>query len=383
MAERTHEPNGEPTVDEAALTPEGYPADVHADVSASDLELFCKKLLDPDDQFGEHTYGGWPPEGEMGNVYPIFFTPDELSDTYGKLYDDHGTRYSPFAGALEPIFRPERDIEACNAPLSRWRSRFPEIRFCGYAIYTDDRTYCKHHRGRINNMKTAEEQLQTGLFTKSIDNFYDQLGPWKRLIGWGTFESLMGESTTEFAPEYQVREFDFGDEDVRPDGVEEDGILRLRCGYPTQHVDPALSLYVAAMMSVQMMTVQPRIMFENREAGEGMMETKTIEAAQLTAPPSEHDPSPQEFETLETWSEHHLNLPFSRLVRDQPKLLERGGVDPEADSENDSVDADDIVLEIQADPDEVDTTDVTGDPNEFEDMKPESQRIVEHATDDE
>jgi hypothetical protein len=139
------------------------------------------------------------------------------------------------------------------------------------------------------------------------------------------------------------------------------------------------------MQSVQMIMIQPRIMYENEEEGEGMMESRTIEKAQLTAPPSEHDPSPQEFKTIESWSEHHLNLPLSRLVTDRPKLLERGGVvvDPEGDS--DDVNADDIVLEIDADPENIETKEDTGtDPNHLgDDLTSESQKIVDKTSTDE
>jgi len=133
-------------------------------------------------------------------------------------------------------------------------------------------------------------------------------------------------------------------------------------------------------MGVQMITVQPRIMFEDEDEGERMMESKTIETAQLTAPPSEHDPSPQEFKTLETWSEHHLNLPLSRLVTDRPKLLERGGVGVDADDKNETMAGDDLVLEIQADHEGTETGDGGTDPNAFEDYKSESERIVEHTS---
>jgi len=231
--------------------------------------------------------------------------------------------------------------------------------------------------------KSAEAHLQSGMYTKTVDHMYDSLNPWKKLVGWGTFESLMGEASYEYAPEYEERDLDFSEEPIVPDDCDEDGILTVKMGYPTDHGDRALSLYVAAMKTVQMISVQPQIMAENPEEGVGMMETKSVESAQLTAPPSEHDPSPQQFKTLETVGEHHLNLPLSRLVTDRPKLLEYGGVptDAEADSDDD-VSADDIVLEIEADPDTVQTEeDDPSDPNQFRELKAESERILE-STDD-
>lgn len=362
------------------VTADEYPA--RCDCTDDQLQTLKEWFEDDDRQYGVAVRGDWPPSDEHDNVYPIWYTPDDLSDTYDKLYDKNN-RFNPFGGNKEPVTRGENTMEVCNAPLSRWRHRYPNIRFCGQTV-DPDKTYCRFHQNREALMKTAEEQMQTGLFAQSIDHVYANLGPWKRLFGWGSFESLMGESTYEFGVEYEPREFDFSDHALVPDDADEDGILEVRCGYPTQYTDPALSLYVAAMMGVQMITVQPRIMYENESEGERMMESKTIETAQLTAPPSEHDPSPQEFETLETWSEHHLNLPLSRLVTDRPKLLERGGVDTDAEDDSDDVDAQDIVLEVEADPESVDTSEGGTDPNiaasDGNDPRSESEKIVDKTT---
>lgn len=359
--------------------PEEYPA--RCDVSRTDLERIRERFLDDEDPFAERIDTGWPPEDSAGNVYPIWFEADDLTER-GDLLDHNGNHYKAFSGNLEPIEREEWG--ACNAPLSYWRERYPNIRYCGRISnsYDEEYTYCPTHKGRDNVMKSAEEHIQTGLWTKTVDHLYEHVGPWKKLVGWGTFESLMGESAYEFGVEYRARTFDFSDEPVQPDDADDEGQLHARCGYPTQHADPALSLYVAAMMGVQMISVQPRVMFEDREAGEGMMESKTVEAAQLTAPPSEHDPSPQQFETLETWSEHHLNLPLSRLVTDRPKLLERGGVSTEAAEADDGVSQDDITLEIQADPEGIDTTEGGSDPNALgDDYTAESEKIAASAGD--
>lgn len=194
----------------------------------------------------------------------------------------------------------------------------------------------------------------------------------------------MGESRYTFAPEYEVRELDFGDEPLVPDDADEDDVLEVKFGYPTDHPKRALMLYVAAMQTVQMVSVQPRIMDEIGP-DQGMMESKTVEKAQLTAPPSEHDPTPQEFETIETWSEHHLNLPLSRLIKDQPRLLEMGGVvtDPEEDA--DTIGSDNLVMElpVEAETDGIESTSTGTDPNFLgEDGKGESEHILEKASDE-
>jgi hypothetical protein len=285
---------------------------------------------------------------------------------------------------MEPFIDEEND--RCNAPLNDWRDRYPEIRYCGCYANThggEGYTYCATHKGR-KMVKSAEEMMQTGYFTASVDHLYENLDPWKKLMGWGTFESLMGESRYTFAPEYERRSLDFSEEPLQPDECDEEGVLEVEFGYPTDHPKRALMLYVAAMQTVQMVSIQPRIMDEST-AGEGMMESKTVEKAQLTAPPSEHDPSPQEFETIETWSEHHLNLPLSRLISDQPNLLEMGGVVTDPEDDTDSVGSDDLVLElpVEGETDGIESTSSGTDPNHFgEDLTAESEKILEATEDD-
>lgn len=366
-----------------ALTPESYPT--RCDATAEELAELKRLFDDDDEELGTSVHGDWPPSDKNGNVYEIWFTPDDLNDRCD-LRDSHGNNYNPFSGNLEPYTDDTAPI--CNFPLNNWRDRYPNIRLCGHYCHkdltdSDQDNYqnCRFHQGM--SPKTAEDHLQTGAYVKTVDHLYDKLSPWKKLVGWGTFESLMGESTFEYGVEYQERTLDFSDEPIVPDDTEEGGELTLKMGYPTQHGDRALSLYVAAMKTVQMISVQPRIMEENPEEGVGMMETKSVESAQLTAPPSEHDPSPQQFKTLETVGEHHLNLPLSRLITDRPKLLEYGGVPTDTEHEDDDVSADDIVLEIEADPDGVETEDNTSsDPNSFEGYTAQSERIVESTSDE-
>jgi len=374
------------------LDPETYPA--RCDATADQLETLRDWFNDPEHEFGERLDHEWPPVDAEGNVYPIYFTPDDINSR-GGLYDSSGNRYRAFGGNLVPTDR--EDCDVCNAPLNNWRDRYPEIRYCGATTY-EGRTFCRHHKTRIDpseiptmtdtdveNVSSAEELVQTGLFTTTIDHFYADLDPLKKLFGWGAFESLMGESAYEFAVEYEVKAFDFSDAEIVPPSIapqlNEDDEAIIKCGYPTEKLDPALSLYMAAMMGIQMITVQPRIMYENEEEGERMMESKTIETAQLTAPPTEHDPSPQEYKTLETWSEHHLNLPLSRLVTDRPKLLERGGVGIDVEDAADEMSGDDIVLSVQADPEGVDTEEGGTDPNAFPDNTAPSEEIVDKAGD--
>lgn len=354
------------------LTPESYPA--KCTIGTDELQKLKEALMEHED-WKSHVEE-WPPTDAHGNVYPIYFTVDELNSR-GELLDSNYNNYNPFAGNLEPRLG---EYNFCNAPLSNYSERYPEIRYC--PLYLNDQEndqFCRNHKSRKNLMKTAEEALQTGVYSKSLDHVYENLGAWQQLFGWGLFESLLGESTYEFGEEYKQMEFDFSDEEFEPDGVADDGTFICEVAYPTQHLDPSLSLFAAAMMGVQIIEVQSKVMDETGE-DEGMMESKTIETAQLTAPPSEYDSSPQEFKTLETWSEHHLNLPLSRLITDRTKLLKRGGVTVDPEDKDDSIDADEVVLEIEADADNMETTDeTTGDPNAFgKDMTPQSQKIADN-----
>lgn len=354
------------------MEPSDYPAE--CSISSEELQRVKDHYLDEDTEFGSRAEG-WPPEDGHGNVYPIWFTVDELNEK-GYLTDHNGNDYSPFTGICEPVI--DGDYDYCNAPLKGYTTRYPEVRYCSQFVPgIEDRYYCSTHK-REGIMKSAEELMQTGLFAKTVDHFYEKLDPWRRLVGWGTFESLMGESNYEFAPEPQPRELDFSDSEFQPEAVNEDGILEVEYNYPTDHSNKAMYLFVAAMQSVQMLSVQPEIMAENREEGEGMMESRTIEAAQLTSP-TENDPT-QQYKTIETWSEHHLNLPFSRLIKDQPRLLDLGGVTTDPEEADDGLDSDDIVLEIQADADGLDTVEGGNDPNAFEGQLSESERIQQSAS---
>lgn len=365
------------------VDPDEYPAD--CTIAADELTELKDTLTDDANSDWPSYVEDWPPSDANDNVYDIWFTLNDLNGE-GYLVDSDGRTYDPFAGNLTP--RSIDSGEFCNTPLSKWRDRYPNIRFCG--IYIDERvdydTFCKLHQGRKNTMKTAEEITQTGFYHKTLDHLYAKLTPWQRLFGHGVYESLLGQSNYDFAVEYQEDTFDFSEEDFRPPDCGEDGHLEVKCGYPTQHLDASLSLFAAAMMGVQMISVQPKIMEEDRENGEDMMESKTIETAQLTAPPSEHDPSPQQYKTLETWSEHHLNLPLSRLVNDRKKLLKMGGVSTDPEETSDDIGDADIVVNLEAEGDEIDTTDDTGtDPNHYAvdgEVESQSQQIVDNINDE-
>jgi len=175
----------------------------------------------------------------------------------------------------------------------------------------------------------AKEMLQHGAYTKTREHLYDKCDVWNKVLMHGLFESLLAESVHEFSTEFEEREFDFSDEDDVPPQANDDDILLLEVPHATEKLDKAKALWCAAVDTVKAINVNAKI-------AEDMMEVESTEHAQLTSP-TEEDPS-QTFKTLTEKKEHHLNLAYSRLIRDKKELLSYGGVvtGTEADEESNS-----------------------------------------------
>lgn len=357
--------------------PDEYPK--RCTISAEELEAL-KRELTYNENFICYTEE-WPPTDYNGLVYPIWFKLEDLGER-GRLSDHNGRDYNPFTGNLVPTPTSKNGSEKCNVPVSGYRERYPNARYCSAGVVKGSDA-CKAHQHRRNMAKTAEEHLQTGFFSSSIDHLFANLDPMKKMFAWGTFESLMGMSNYEFAPEYRTRQLDFSNSDIQPDHINDDGTLDVDFAYPTQYLHPALALYQAACQEMKILSVQPLLMKEDEKSGP--MERHTVQQAQLTSP-TESDPS-QHFEKIEGLEEHHLNLPLSRVIKDQKRLLKLGGVevDPSSESNSDQNFVEgDVVLEIDAeseipgvDAGKSDHQEDVTDPNKFRDMKPESQRIVD------
>ena len=301
-----------------------------------------------------------------GNTYPTSWYDEADLDENGYLTDSNGRDYRPNQGSLEPI------DGRCNAPLTNWRERYPERRYCGQIIPVgQDWTFCSTHRSR-ESMKSAREMLDTGLFTESFDHLYEALDPYKQIMAYGLWSSLMEDSEYSFETTTEAETFDFSDVDCpAPPEANEDGVVALTVEYPSSHGDRGLHLWCAALDTVKMVTVQSKIMSETNG---GVMENTETTQAQLTSP-TEDDPT-QEFRTIEELSEHHLNLPYSRLTRDREKLLRYGGVSVDQAATSVGGDVDELVLEVSADPE----TDAD-DPAPNTTREPESKKIVEKVTD--
>jgi len=260
---------------------------------------------------------------------------DRWVDSNGHVYDPETGSRSPQGGR-------------CNAVVTNYAERYGERRYCGQlpkSKFDDDvdHEFCTHHEDRAAARTSAEEMLQHGAASKSRDHTYRGLEPWDKLLVHGLHESLLGESTKEFAPAHEVKEFDFSDAAVKPArGHVEGDIYRFTVAHATEQIDREMALWAAAVDGVKMLNV-------NAEIAEDAMSVETVEQAQLTSP-TDSDPT-QEFRTIEGMEEHPLNLAYSRLARDRKELLQYGGVPVDGATSDDSavVEGLDALTVVQAD----------------------------------
>lgn len=272
--------------------------------------------------------------------------PEDVQDE--KAIDDDGLPYNADAGNREP------EEGRCNAILRKWRERYNEPRFCAQLPYSQfgndvEHDYCYTHSNRAHMDTISAEELTHGLSAKSRDHLFRNLDAWKQVYAYGVFESLMGDSSYEFAPEHDVREFDFSNSDVEPtiDG-QEGPIYEVAVPFATQFKDREIALLSAAIDSIKMMEVQS-IIWEDE------MRTETTAEADFTTTEvvgEDGGGTVKSWQTIEEFNEHYLNLPYSRLVRDRADLLEYGGVETteSADESNVSVAELDSLMTPQADP---------------------------------
>lgn len=257
---------------------------------------------------------------------------------HGNPIDTNGIPFNPHAGSSEPV------DGRCNALLRNWRDRYGSKRYCTklpLKKFEDDvdHGFCKTHRQAADLRMQAGELFEHGLEAKTLYHLYDRIDEWKRVFAYATYDQLLDESIFDFNPDYETREFDFSDADDStpiPPGVDDSGILELEVPYATQYGDAAMALWVAAMMRVQQLNVQEIIVRND-------MQSKSVEHADLVAP---EGAQPYHM-TIEEWSEHHLNLPFDRLLRSRDRLLERGGVGVE---DEDDVDESGVTMQFFNDP---------------------------------
>jgi len=267
----------------------------------------------------------------------------------GRCRDQWGD-YNPTAGSDTPV------EGRCNALLSHWRTRYGEKRYCTqypqeHWMPSDHERdaedyFCQLHSGRTNIIMRAKELFQHGMYAQSREHVYDKLEPWDKLLCHALHESLLSDSTFEFAPEFEERTFDFTDAETVPSQADGSDTLVVEVPHATEYIDRAHILWCAAVDTMKMLKANAKI------AGSDMEVTST-EHAQLTSP-TEDDPS-QVYRTIEETKEHHLNLAYSRLVKDRKELLSYGGVvtGTEADEEESSLVVENFTT-VEADPEAVD-----------------------------
>lgn len=250
---------------------------------------------------------------------------DDYTHKEGYEVDSNGRGYDPDAGSTEPI-----DCR-CNALLTNWEERYGEKRYCSQIVPTrydeDFGQFCSNHRGREELYMHAKESLKHGLFCKTVHHFYDKVDPHEKVFIYGLYDQLLSDSEYDYDVEYREEHFDFGEgnfsegvdsEQIRAlfsEHLTDDDLFPIEVPNPTKLHDHSLALWNAAVFTVNMTRVNA-ILTQND------MQSKTVSHANLTAPSE----TGQEYRTIEEWTEHHLNLPLSRLVRDRKELLEYGGV---------------------------------------------------------
>ena len=280
--------------------------------------------------------------------------PEDLHDNINsedvddsKPLDDEGVPYDPDAGSTSPV------EGRCNALLNKWRQRYAEPRYCSQVPMDDDpgvsveHNYCEHHQGRYNMDTISAEKLTHGISTKTREHLFDNLEVHKQVYAYGVFESLMGDSEYEFAPEYDTHIFDFSEAPFMPDIANDDGRVSVQIPYATQYKDREIALLAAAIDSIKMMDAQSII-------AESRMRTKTTSEAEFTTSTVVGEGgggTPKSWQTIEEYNEHYLNLAYSRLVRDRASLLEYGGVETDADEDGTDVAIADLDALTEPEPD--------------------------------
>lgn len=266
--------------------------------------------------------------------HPSFY--DDNHDSRPR--DSNDREYNPWAGSQTPT------EGKCNALLTNYEERYDEKRYCmgfptAHFNVKDPSQFCKHHKYRESFMKHAKEMFKHGLSSQSIMHIFDKLDAMKKLLALGTFDSLVSDSSYDFAPERHEHYIDFSEyEKPIPLEIEaeldEDGRLGIEIPVPTDNIHRCLALYHAAIDEIKKINVNETLI------AEGLDHTTEI--------PTEHG-------TQEDYDEHPLNLPYSRLVKDHKDHLVYGGIDVEGKTEDSvSVSAsEDLILNVNPDPEAV------------------------------
>lgn len=174
-------------------------------------------------------------------------------------------------------------------------------------LHDEDRGVPEGHGAPKGNSNA----LKHGLYMDESD-YFDAIEPVEQMFILAKYDELLDSSMLDFAPEWTEYQYDAAS---IPFEVEHETIVLL-VPVPTRRKDNARALWLASTFMLRIMKIDA-ITLE-----EGMRVERTSHA-KLKKPDSEGE---QEFETVEQYKEHCLNLPLSRLIRDRSELLEYGGI---------------------------------------------------------
>ncbi|MFH5799794.1 hypothetical protein [Haladaptatus sp. CMAA 1911] len=165
----------------------------------------------------------------------------------------------------------------------------------------------------------ARELQATGIHCKTVFHAFDGFDPLMRMLAYSKFDNLLDESIYNFDPNYYVKYLDFSDHEGRyivAEYLDDEGVLHLDVPHPTQNTHRAIKgLWEAAVNAVISLNVQSKL-------AKCDLEKEIVSDSELIF----DDDRDHEWAELTEMTEHHLNLPYDRLVRQHSDLLELGGV---------------------------------------------------------
>ncbi|RJT03858.1 hypothetical protein D3261_10460 [Halococcus sp. IIIV-5B] len=181
------------------------------------------------------------------------------------------------------------------------------------------------------------------------------------LVLWGEylqssiydFDNTMTEKTIDFSRD------DYDDE--IPDVADDDGKLVLDVRAPSNHRIRAMPLWRAAVNDVIMTEINVEIAVNN-------LTKEKVVGSRLLKPSPNNDLDEPEWKTVTEEVEHHLCLPYHRLIGEQKHLLKRGGVSWGATDDVEEVDS---VVEIDMG--------LVDDPLSSDEVQPESFNDLDSA----
>jgi len=279
--------------------------------------------------------------------YPVWQDDDDV--WHGK--DEHG-QFHLDAGSPTPVNSDDYNYEPCGAVLTYTFDRYGERRYCeGMALSNFDEDahdrehddFCKVHQSRGSIQESIQERSKHLAFAASFETMFEYLDVHKKVLAIEMFRSLLGESSFDFDPANETKEFDVEGSSEIFGGVD---TVEMEFPVPQEHVVRAKSLYFAALNYVQM---------------ENIMEEQFRVAAEETGP--EGEPLAvgertkvvtvdENMGVIEDRDEHHLNLPLSRIQKDYERHLDVGGVSTDSDEEVSDGEAREWILKVEEDTDE-------------------------------